>query len=90
MLSFIIRLENPNSDWVADIESRVQYGLHIGKKYKIIKAGDTVIVVSSWKDGSGFTNTIRIVYAFFQQESIECLLKSDKSRDRAMEKKMIK
>jgi len=49
-------------DWVRDVDSRVQYGLTYGMASKFIKIGDPVIVVTGWKAGSGFTNTVRIVY----------------------------
>ncbi|XP_030573431.1 pyruvate kinase isoform X1 [Drosophila novamexicana] len=48
-------------DWLKDVDVRVQFGLQVGKKNGFIKAGDSVVIVTGWKQGSGFTNTIRIV-----------------------------
>lgn len=51
----------PLSDWLKDVDARVQFGLNFGKQRGFIKAGDSVVVVTGWKQGSGFTNTMRIV-----------------------------
>lgn len=48
-------------DWLKDVDARVQFGIKHGKSREFIKKGDSVIVVTGWKQGSGFTNTIRIV-----------------------------
>jgi len=50
-------------DWLKDVDTRVQAGLDLGKKNGFVKAGDNVVVVTGWKQGSGFTNTMRIVTA---------------------------
>lgn len=64
---FIIT-EAPLADWVKDVDVRVQYGLNFGKSRGFIKTGDSVIVVTGWRQGSGFTNTLRVVYV--EQEFI--------------------
>lgn len=51
----------PLSDWIKDVDVRVQFGLNFGKSRGFIKAGDSVIVVTGWKQGSGSTNTQRVV-----------------------------
>lgn len=50
------------SDWLKDVDARVHYGITYGKAKGFIKSGDPVVVVTGWKQGSGFTNTLRIVY----------------------------
>lgn len=50
-------------DWVKDVDARVQAGLQFGQGRGFIKSGDSVIVVTGWKQGSGYTNTVRIVTA---------------------------
>ncbi|KAK0163777.1 hypothetical protein PV328_002472 [Microctonus aethiopoides] len=50
------------NDWLKDVDARVQYGIEFGKGRGFLKTGDSVIVVTGWKQGSGFTNTLRIVY----------------------------
>ncbi|KAL1140174.1 hypothetical protein AAG570_000106 [Ranatra chinensis] len=55
--------ENPPlQDWLKDIDQRVIFGLKVGHTKGFIHTGDPVIVVTGWKQGSGFTNTMRIVY----------------------------
>jgi pyruvate kinase len=49
-------------DWLKDVDARVQFGLQFGKNQGFIQTGDAVIVVTGWRKGSGFTNTMRVVY----------------------------
>ncbi|XP_015118194.1 pyruvate kinase [Diachasma alloeum] len=53
--------EPPVTDWLKDVDLRVQYGLNFGKNRGFLKTGDTVVIVTGWKQGSGFTNTLRVV-----------------------------
>jgi len=48
-------------DWLEDVNARVQHGVLYAKKRGMIKTGDTIIVLTGWKAGSGFTNTMRII-----------------------------
>jgi len=48
-------------DWLKDVDARVQFGIEFGKENGFLKPGNPVVVVTGWKQGSGFTNTIRIV-----------------------------
>ncbi|CAG7666883.1 unnamed protein product [Allacma fusca] len=50
------------SDWMDDVEARVNYGVDIAKQRGMVKKGDPLIIVTGWQKGSGFTNTMRIVY----------------------------
>ncbi|KAL7286849.1 hypothetical protein TKK_0018987 [Trichogramma kaykai] len=54
--------ESALPDWLKDVDARVQYGLNFGKGRGFIRSGDSVVVVTGWKQGSGFTNTLRVVY----------------------------
>lgn len=51
------------NDWLKDVDARVQFGINFGKARGFIKSGDPVIVITGWKQGSGFTNTLRVVNA---------------------------
>lgn len=57
-------------DWLKDVDARVQFGLNYGKVKGFIKSGDPVVVVTGWKQGAGFTNTMRIVYVSDLVETI--------------------
>lgn len=50
-----------NPDWLKDVDARVQFGLNWGKGQQFIKSGDPVVVVTGWKQGAGFTNTVRLL-----------------------------
>ncbi|KYN17435.1 Pyruvate kinase [Trachymyrmex cornetzi] len=71
--------EVPLVDWVKDVDVRVQYGLNFGKIRGFIKIGDSVIVVTGWRQGSGFTNTLRVVYVEYDfiTENPACTIYSD-------------
>ncbi|XP_073984671.1 pyruvate kinase-like isoform X3 [Rhodnius prolixus] len=49
-------------DWLKDTEDRVKFGLKIAFEKKYFTYGDPLIVVTGWKQGGGFTNTIRLIY----------------------------
>jgi len=54
--------EEPMKDWMKDVDSRIIYGLKMGNMKGFINCGDPILVVTGWKQGSGFTNTMRVVY----------------------------
>ncbi|KAL3274640.1 hypothetical protein HHI36_016020 [Cryptolaemus montrouzieri] len=59
----IVYISKFGSDWNAEVEDRVQLGITFGKLKGFIRMGDIVIVVSGSKRSSGFTNTMKIVFA---------------------------
>lgn len=48
-------------DWIKDVDARICYAVNYGKTRGFIKTGNRIVIVTGWKSGSGFTNTIRIV-----------------------------
>lgn len=42
---------------------RLQYGIEFGKEKGLIKPGDPLVLLNGWRQGAGFTNTLRVVYA---------------------------
>lgn len=61
MPPFAFQTDAPLGDWLKDVDVRVQFGVQVGKKNGFIKSGDQVVIVTGWKQGAGFTNTMRIV-----------------------------
>nr|CAH7755468.1 unnamed protein product [Callosobruchus chinensis] len=59
-----------DADWLHDVDNRVNAGIKFGKQRGFIKSGDPVVVVTGWKQGSGFTNTMRVVYVSDEVMSI--------------------
>ncbi|XP_055923043.1 pyruvate kinase-like isoform X1 [Eupeodes corollae] len=57
----LVYAEPAVGDWLKDVDARVQFGIQVGKKNGFIKSGNSVVIVTGWKQGSGFTNTMRII-----------------------------
>lgn len=74
----VVYTSEPNNDYATDVDARVQFALTIAKKAEIINDGDPIVIVSAWKDGGGFTNNVRVVYAFFEADQVDCLFRSDR------------
>lgn len=55
--------EQKSEDWPKDVDNRINTGINLGKQLGVISKGDTIVVVTGWKQGSGATNTVRIVQA---------------------------
>ncbi|XP_033624198.1 pyruvate kinase PKM-like [Asterias rubens] len=55
--------EKENENWQDDIDNRVKYALTSGLHRGFFKEGTPIIVVTGWRSGSGYTNTMRIIYA---------------------------
>uniref|UniRef100_A0AAR2JQ02 Pyruvate kinase n=1 Tax=Pygocentrus nattereri TaxID=42514 RepID=A0AAR2JQ02_PYGNA len=47
--------------WAEDVDLRVNFAMEVGKARGFFKSGDVVIVLTGWRPGSGFTNTMRVV-----------------------------
>eukprot|EP00058_Branchiostoma_floridae_P000471 XP_002585959.1 hypothetical protein BRAFLDRAFT_110402 [Branchiostoma floridae] len=52
--------EKRKENWVDDVEARVTYCIEYAKNCQLMKVGDTVVIVTGWRPGSGHTNTMRI------------------------------
>lgn len=61
ILPLIYGVKEQLPDWLKDVDARVQFGIQFGKDQGFIQLGDAVIVVTGWRKGSGFTNTMRVV-----------------------------
>ncbi|CAD7013415.1 unnamed protein product [Ceratitis capitata] len=71
----VLYSEKSDPDYQKDVELRVQYALAAAKKLKLVDKGDSVVIVSPWKEGTGFSNNMRIAYAFFEPDKTESLSK---------------
>jgi hypothetical protein len=71
----------PVSDWLKDVDIRVQYGLNFGQARGFIRSGDTVVVVTGWKQGSGFTNTLRLVYVELEITDVSDIISETDSEE---------
>lgn len=81
VLPILYTLE-PSTDYATDVDARVQFAMTSAKKWGIIDDGDPIVIVSAWKDGGGFTNNVRVVYAFFEADRVDCLFRSDRRHSR--------
>ncbi|KAM3877483.1 pyruvate kinase PKM isoform 2-T2 [Diretmus argenteus] len=50
-----------HSVWAEDVDQRVNFAMEMGKARGFFKCGDAVIVLTGWRPGSGYTNTMRVV-----------------------------
>ena len=48
-------------EWILDVEQRIQISIAAGETKGFFKKGDTLIVLTGWRGGSGNTNTLRII-----------------------------
>lgn len=62
-MNAIIDADGVVQDWMEDVDGRVKFGVNFAKQRGMVKSGDPIIIVTGWQKGSGFTNTMRIVYA---------------------------
>ncbi|XP_050667601.1 pyruvate kinase-like isoform X2 [Leptidea sinapis] len=53
----------PDVDWQTDLDKRVRFCTKWTMERAFVRVGDTLVVVSGWRQGSGFTNTMRLIYA---------------------------
>ena len=51
--------KNPN--WIEDVDMRVCLAIKRGWQKRIIEGGDSVVLVTGWREGPGHTNTVRIL-----------------------------
>jgi len=50
-----------DDDWMQDVDARIQFGINFGRQSSFISAGSNVVLVSGWRKGTGWSNTIRII-----------------------------
>lgn len=50
-----------SNDWAKDVEERVADAIRFGRRKGIIHDGDSVVIVTGWRPGSGASNTTAIL-----------------------------
>lgn len=63
-------LGEPSNDWMKDVEERIKFGLTVGFSRGLLQSNDPVVVMTGWKQGVGFTNTLRLVYVKDDKEKM--------------------
>uniref|UniRef100_A0A1A8HEI3 Pyruvate kinase n=2 Tax=Nothobranchius korthausae TaxID=1143690 RepID=A0A1A8HEI3_9TELE len=59
---FPVLYTQPSHDvWAEDVDMRVNFAMEMGKARGFFKEGDVVIILTGWRPGSGYTNTMRVV-----------------------------
>merc|ERR1712055_624488 len=48
-------------DWMKDVDDMVQFAIDFGKRSNFIATGDNVVVITGWRQGSGSSNTVRVL-----------------------------
>lgn len=84
MYTCFLYADKTDDDWTDNVDARVRYALNVAKILGIVNTGDTILIISPWKDSVGFTNNLRVVYAFFEQENFDCMLKTDRKSSKKL------
>ncbi|XP_022130740.2 pyruvate kinase-like [Pieris rapae] len=53
----------PDIDWQVDLNKRVTFCTTWAMERGFVRVGDPIIIISGWRQGSGYTNSMRIMYA---------------------------
>ncbi|XP_073942409.1 pyruvate kinase-like isoform X1 [Choristoneura fumiferana] len=59
----IVYEDSPETDWQIDLDHRVKFCTKWMLEQAFIRVGDPLVIVSGSRQGSGFTNTMKINYA---------------------------
>ncbi|XP_038158876.1 pyruvate kinase PKM isoform X2 [Cyprinodon tularosa] len=57
----VLYTKPPHDVWAEDVDMRVNFAQEMGKARGFFKEGDVVIILTGWRPGSGYTNTMRVV-----------------------------
>lgn len=48
-------------DWTEDMDNRINHALDVGHDAHVLKPSSLVIIVTGWRSGAGYTNTLRVI-----------------------------
>ncbi|XP_023338197.1 pyruvate kinase isoform X3 [Eurytemora carolleeae] len=65
-LTPLLYTQDRDQDWMKDIDARAQFAIDFGKKNRFIAPGDNIVMITGWKQGSGSSNTMRIITVKYQ------------------------
>ncbi|ESO01327.1 hypothetical protein HELRODRAFT_112734 [Helobdella robusta] len=60
-------------DWAEDMDARISYAMEAAFRRGFLKPGVATILVTGWRSGAGFTNTIRVIKAPEREKKIHIL-----------------
>jgi len=49
------------ADWTEDMDNRISFAIDVGFEQGVMKVGAPIVIVTGWRAGSGYTNTIRVI-----------------------------
>lgn len=52
-----------DTDWPVDVDNRIHNAMSIGKERGFIRTGDFAVIITGWRQGAGYTNTVRLIQA---------------------------
>ncbi len=53
---------DPEANWVEDVDNRICEAVRVGWEKGMLEGGQPIVIVTGWRKGAGFTNTIRTMY----------------------------
>lgn len=54
-------ITEPEKEWIDDMDQRIKLALEVGRERLVLNVDDLVVVVTGWRAGSGYTNTLRVI-----------------------------
>ncbi|XP_063360774.1 pyruvate kinase-like [Cydia amplana] len=55
--------DQPDPDWLVDVNQRVAFACKWMMERAFVRVGDPLVLVTGWREGQEFTETMRVVYA---------------------------
>ncbi|XP_063377317.1 pyruvate kinase-like [Cydia fagiglandana] len=55
--------DQPDPDWLVDVNQRVAFACKWMMERAFVRVGDPLVLVTGWREGQDFTETMRVVYA---------------------------